>query len=113
MNHDLTGIELGRAVAAIRNELVAAAGQAEGQQLRFEVGEIHLEFSVELRHDQRAKAGFRAWVLSADAEAGRATGSVHRLAFTLRPKDARTGGGWDVGNEDVLADTSDFGTAEG
>jgi Trypsin-co-occurring domain 2 len=107
----LPRIELARAVQAIRDELVAAAAQADGEQLRFEVGEIQMEFAVELRHDARVKGGVKAWVFSADVDAGRAAGRTHKVAFTLKPKNTQTNGGWDVGNEDVDVDTSDFGNA--
>jgi Trypsin-co-occurring domain 2 len=111
MNDDLTGIELARAVRVIRDELVAAAAAADGERLRFEVGDIQMEFTVELRQDARVRGGVKAWVLSAEADAARTSGRTHKVTFTLKPKNARTGGGWNVGNEDVDVDTSNFGNA--
>lgn len=107
----LDGIELADAVQAVRDELLAAAARGTGRDLRFEVGDINLEFTVELRRDARVKSGVRAWVISADADVGRSTARTHRVSFTLRPKDARTNGGWQVGN-DAPADTSAFGRTE-
>ncbi|WP_326687422.1 MULTISPECIES: trypco2 family protein [unclassified Streptomyces] len=112
MSDDFTGIdgiELADAVQAVRDELLTAAARGTGRDLRFEVGDINLEFTVELRRDARVKSGVRAWVISADADAGRSTARTHKVSFTLRPKDARMGGGWEVGN-DGPADTSAFGT---
>ncbi|MEW9555283.1 trypco2 family protein [Nonomuraea sp. NPDC050783] len=41
-----------------------------GSQIAFAVGPIELEFAVELKADAKAKAGFKAWVVTAGAEAG-------------------------------------------
>ncbi|QHY99526.1 hypothetical protein SSPS47_30935 [Streptomyces sp. S4.7] len=69
-----------------------------------------MEFAVELRHDTRVKGGVKAWVVSADADAGRGTAHTHKVAFTLKPKNARTGGDWEIGNDGPEADVSAFGT---
>ena len=53
-------IELADAVAAVRDELVAAAARSLGAQVEFMVGPIELEFAVELRQDAKAKLGFKA-----------------------------------------------------
>ncbi|MFE4580974.1 trypco2 family protein [Streptomyces chartreusis] len=42
-------IELADAVQAVRDELITAAARSSGQDVTFEVGDIELEFSVELR----------------------------------------------------------------
>lgn len=85
-------IELADAVAAIRDELLTAAGRGAGQAVEFVVGPIEMEFAVELRADAKAKVGFKAWVLaSAEAEAGVGRTSTHRVTLTLTPK--RPGGG--------------------
>lgn len=84
-------IELARAVAALRHDLVEAAAWGAGQDVVFEVGPIEMEFQVELRQEVRAKSGFRAWVVSADAEGALARGRGHRVALTLTPR--RSDGG--------------------
>jgi hypothetical protein len=63
-------IELVDAVAAMRDELLTAAAQGAGQEIAFVVGPIEMEFAVELRADAKAKAGFKAWVVSAGVEGG-------------------------------------------
>ncbi|GAB2756635.1 trypco2 family protein [Streptomyces bullii] len=80
-------IELAAAVAALRDELTRAV-EARGaeQEISFQVGFIELEFAVELRQDARGKAGFKAWVVSGDGEAGVARGRTHRVLVTLRPQ---------------------------
>jgi Trypsin-co-occurring domain 2 len=84
-------IELADAVAAVRSELLEAAERGIGQGVGFVVGPIEMEFSVELRSDAKSKLGFRAWVLSGEAEAGVARGRTHRVKLTLHPKDASGG----------------------
>jgi hypothetical protein len=69
-------IELADAVAVVRDELVEAAWRGRGQPVGFVVGPIEMEFTVELRADVKAKAGFKAWVLaSAEVEAGVSRGA--------------------------------------
>ncbi|AEM88594.1 trypco2 family protein [Streptomyces violaceusniger] len=79
-------IELADAVAAVRDELLEAAARGAGQDLAFKVGPVELEFAVELRADAKAKTGFKAWVISADAEAGVTRGRTHRVTLTLTPQ---------------------------
>ncbi|UJW32437.1 hypothetical protein L3Q67_01215 [Saccharothrix sp. AJ9571] len=84
-------IELADAVAVIRDELLDAANRASDADVEFVVGPVELEFSVELKRDAKAKAGFKAWVVSADAEAGVAHTRKHRVMVSLTPR--RPGGG--------------------
>jgi Trypsin-co-occurring domain 2 len=84
-------IELADAVAAVRSELLEAAGRDAGTEVGFVVGPIELEFAVELRVDAKAKFGFKAWVVSGEGEAGVARGRTHRVKVTLSPKRADGG----------------------
>ncbi|MFZ3568773.1 trypco2 family protein [Streptomyces sp. BH097] len=84
-------IELADAVAALRDELLQASARGAGEDLAFQVGPVEMEFTVELRADAKVKAGFKAWVVSADAEAGVTRGRTHRVKVALTPK--QLGGG--------------------
>ncbi|MGW2520822.1 trypco2 family protein [Streptomyces sp. NPDC001617] len=84
-------IELVKDVAAVRDELLEAAAQGAGQSLAFKVGPVELEFAVELRADAKAKAGFKAWVVTGEAEAGLGRSRTHRVKISLTPQQA--GGG--------------------
>ncbi len=64
-----------------------------GEEVWFKVGPVELEMAVELRADAKAKAGFKAWVVSGDVEAGVARGRTHRVMVTLTPQQP---GGGDV-----------------
>ncbi|WP_336159983.1 trypco2 family protein [Amycolatopsis sp. VC5-11] len=86
-------IELADAVASVRDELLEAAGRGAGAGVVFVVGPVELEFAVELRRDAKVKAGFKAWVVSGDAEGGVARGRTHKVKVTLTP---RASGGGDL-----------------
>jgi hypothetical protein len=78
-------IELADAVVVLCDGLLAAIAQGADEDLRFEVGPIELEFLVELRQDVKVKAGFKAWVITGDVEAGLTRGRTHRVKFALTP----------------------------
>ncbi|MFF4838345.1 trypco2 family protein [Streptomyces sp. NPDC001315] len=79
-------IELADAVAAMRDELLQAAARGAGQDLTFKVGPVELEFAVELRTDAKAKAGFKAWVVTGDVETGLVRARTHRVKIGLTPQ---------------------------
>lgn len=67
-----------QAVAAVRDELLAAVEYGRGQDVGFVVGPIELEFAVELKADVKARAGFKAWVVSGEVSGGVARSATHR-----------------------------------
>jgi hypothetical protein len=79
-------IELADAVAAVRDELLEAAARGGDPDVVFKVGPVELEFAVELRAEATARAGFKAWVVSAEVEASAARGRTHRVKVTLTPQ---------------------------
>lgn len=91
-------IGIAEAVEHLRAELVAAAA-GNGSGPRFEVGPVELEFSVEMRKEGKSKAGLKAWVVSADAEASVSKASVHRMKLVLTPKDTTTGSAYHVNTD--------------
>ncbi|MEU3508420.1 trypco2 family protein [Streptomyces longwoodensis] len=92
-------IELADAVQAVRDELITAAERSSGQDVVFEVGDIELEFSVELHREAKGGAKVKAWVVEAGVDGGAGTTRTHRVAVTLRALDARTRQPWKVHNE--------------
>ncbi|MEU6880069.1 trypco2 family protein [Streptomyces sp. NPDC046712] len=103
-----TDIELADAIESVRDQLVDAATRATGKPVTFEVGDIEMEFTIELRKEVKGGTKVKAWVVEAGADASRTRGETHRVSFTLKPRNAATNGPWLVGNEDA-GDTSDFG----
>lgn len=99
-------IPLVKAVAAVRDELIEAAGAGSNHpDLVFAVGPVEMEFEVEIRADAKTKAGFRLWAVGAEAEAGVSRSRTHRVSFTLTPRKA-TGG-------DLLVSGADRPTGPG
>ncbi|MEU4212078.1 trypco2 family protein [Streptomyces sp. NPDC026206] len=112
MSEGFEGIELADAVRAVREGLTEAAAEGAGEALSFDVGEIALEFTVEIRKDAKAGGKVKAWVVDAGADTSHGSTRTHKLAFTLTPRDRGTGHGWKVGN-DRPAGLSGFGPAAG
>ncbi|MGW5777455.1 trypco2 family protein [Streptomyces sp. NPDC003863] len=104
----MTDIELADAISSVRDQLVTAATRATGQPVAFEVGDIEMEFTIELRKEVKGGGKVKAWVVEAGADASRTRGETHRVSFTLKPRNATTNGPWLVGNDEG-ADLSDFG----
>lgn len=85
------GLEIGQAIDAIRAQLTSAVERAEGERLRFELGDIELEFSVSLTRDSKAEGGVKVWVLNVGGSTSESAGVTQKLKVTLKPKDSRTG----------------------
>ena len=105
-------IELADAVQAVRDELITAAGRSTGQDLVFELGDIQLEFSVELRKEAAGGLRVKAYVLEASMDGRGARTHTHRVAVTLKALDARTGEPWKVSNGS-RGSTARFGRSGG
>ncbi|MFE9425309.1 trypco2 family protein [Kitasatospora sp. NPDC006697] len=107
LSEPFSEIELTQAVAVLRQQLVAAATAVSDQEPIFEVRDLTMEFSVELRKDAQAKAGFRAWVVSGESGVAVSGNRAHRVTLTLAPKNAADGGSWIIGNPEA-ADLTEF-----
>jgi hypothetical protein len=85
-------MELSEAVEAVRSALMLGAARGAGQGVRFEVGEIRMDFTVELQRTSAGRGGVKAWVVEAGGERSRAATRTHTVSMSLRPVDAGTGG---------------------
>jgi hypothetical protein len=92
-------IELADAVQAVRDELITAAARSAGQDVVFEVGDIELEFTVELKKEGGGGLKVKAYVFEAGVDAAAGSTSTHRVAVTLKALDAGTGQPWRVRND--------------
>ncbi|MFJ2262727.1 trypco2 family protein [Streptomyces sp. NPDC087844] len=110
--HSDSRIELADAVQVVRDQLILAASRATGQDVAFEVGDIELEFNVELQKQKQGGAKVKAWVFEAGVDAGGSRTRTHRVAVTLRALDSRTGRPWKVRNEN-LGSVRKFGGEDG
>lgn len=109
MVSDFDSIGLVEAIQAVRQQLKEAATQGASEELQLEVEQLELEFTVELKRDLKVKGGIKAWVISADAEAGVTSGKAHKVKVSLAPKNRSTGDSVKVG-EKTDAEDDIFGT---
>ena len=84
-------VGLADAVRALRSELTTAMAEGEGQQLRFQLGDVEMEFLLEVTKEVGGEAGVKFWVVSIGGKAGVSSGSTHRVKLALTPRDVATG----------------------
>jgi hypothetical protein len=63
--------------------------EGAGEELRFRVGPIELEFLVEVGRELSTEAGIKFWVVSIGAKGGATSATTHRIRLTLEPKTTR------------------------
>jgi hypothetical protein len=89
-------IPIANAIQSLRQEIVAAMQQAQDEDMKFELGDIELEFQVQITQQKgdeiNAKGGFSFGLVSAEASGKeseqRSKASTHRVKLTLKPKKA-------------------------
>lgn len=77
--------ELGLAetVRALRAELEEAVAVGDGEEIRFVVGPVEMEFNVCVRREGGASGKARFWVLEAGADSRYAKETIQRVTLTL------------------------------
>lgn len=78
-------IGLAEAISAVRQELTVSIEEAEGADIRFQVGEVTLELEVEVQRVSGRKGGLKVWVLEAGGEKSRSDSHTHRLSVPITP----------------------------
>jgi hypothetical protein len=73
------------AVAALRAELSASIAASVDEELRFEVGEIEIEFQVAVERVKEGSAGIRFWVAELGGTASKSSTVTHTIRIPLRP----------------------------
>ena len=81
----MTRIALKDSIAALRKELVESIMAAQGEGLRFEVGEVMMEFHVEIEQDVKTKGEIKFWVVELGASGGEKDKAIHRVSIPLKP----------------------------
>ena len=85
------GIGLRETIAAVRNELSAAMADGADQDLKFDVGPVHLEFAVDVTGQAGVEGGVKVWVLSLTGNGSVGLTNSHRISITLEPVSSATG----------------------
>lgn len=78
-----TDIELADAIASVRDQLLDAAHRATGHPVAFEMGEIQMEFTIELRKEFKGGTKVKAWVVEAAADGTRTVASGRPGAISV------------------------------
>ncbi len=82
-------IGLADAIRALRSELSESVLAGAEEDLRFQVGEVELQFQVEVERSAVAKGGIRFWVVEAGGEGKHASTSTHLVKIPLTPMTSR------------------------
>jgi hypothetical protein len=78
-------IGLQEAIAALRAELIESVVASQGERLRFEVGEIIMEFQIEVERSAEAKGGIQFWVVELGGVGAVKDKDVHKVVIPLKP----------------------------
>jgi hypothetical protein len=95
-----TAAGLAQAIGALRRELAQAQQAGAGEDLRFRLGPVEMEFLVEVTKEGSGEAGVKFWVVSVGGKGSIAKGTTHRLTLTLQPYDSVTGADAEVGSHE-------------
>ena len=89
-----SSVPIALAIQSLRQELSQALKEGQGQELRFELGPVELEFQVEVSWETGAKGSAKGGVsfgivslgeAAGEAEAKRMKGRTHTIKLTLNP----------------------------
>ncbi|MEM7771030.1 MAG: trypco2 family protein [Cyanobacteria bacterium P01_A01_bin.37] len=87
-------IPIAKVIKSLRHELSQAIADGDGQDLKFELGPVELEFQVEVSMDVEGKTGAKGGVqigvislgeVSGEAGATKSRGTTHTIKMTLNP----------------------------
>jgi hypothetical protein len=81
-------IGLPQAIRSLRSELALAMQEGEGEDLRFTMGPVELEFLVQVTRARTGEAGVKFWVVSLGGSAGVTDSATHRVKLSLLPVTA-------------------------
>ncbi|MEU1486421.1 trypco2 family protein [Streptomyces sp. NPDC005752] len=92
-------LDLADAVGLLRDQLASAQAAAQGSDVRFRVGEVTVEFAVQLTRTGSAGGALRFGVVGLDGKRERASSATHRIQLTLHPRPS-SGGDLEIGDFD-------------
>ncbi|MFD7321919.1 trypco2 family protein [Streptomyces sp. NPDC059875] len=98
-------LDLSDAVGLLRDQLASAQRAADGSDIRFRVGEVTVEFAVQLTRTTGGGGALRFGVVGADGKREHANSTTHRLQITLHPRSGGAGGGAAGGGDLEIGDT--------
>jgi hypothetical protein len=78
-------IGLQEAISALRAELIESVVASQGERLRFEIGQITMEFQIEVERSMEAKGGLKFYVVELGAGGTEKAKNVHKVVIPLKP----------------------------
>lgn len=78
-------IGLREAVEALRAELSESIAASAEEKLRFEVGEMELEFQIAVERVKEGSGGIRFWVVELGGKGSKASTVTHTVKIPLKP----------------------------
>lgn len=78
-------IGLQEAIAALRAELIESMLASGKELLRFEIGQITMEFQIEVERSIEAKGGLKFYVVELGAGGMEKAKNVHKVVIPLKP----------------------------
>ena len=78
-------IGLKNAIGALREELSEAILAATNEDLKFQVGEITLEFQVEVELAAEGSGKVNFWVVEIGGSGSRTSSTTHKVSVPLKP----------------------------
>ena len=78
-------IGLKEAIEALRMELSESILTGEGKEVRFEVGQIEMEFQVTIEASEEVKGGIKFWVVELGGSSTDKNSTVHKVKIPLKP----------------------------
>ncbi|MET7465232.1 trypco2 family protein [Nonomuraea sp. NPDC005501] len=96
---DSEWVELDDAITALRKQLDEARKRGADEDLKFALGEVTVEFGMEVRKEGSGNAGVRFGVVSVGAKGTVAKNVTHKVTIKMTPRMS-DGESVDVGDED-------------
>jgi hypothetical protein len=84
MTIDIQKIGLRETLEALRVELSESILVSEGKEIRFEVGEIELEFQVVVEKSKEGKGGIKFWVVEMGGGGASKDAITHKIKIPLK-----------------------------
>jgi hypothetical protein len=81
----MDNVGVGEAIEALRVDLTDALRAGQGQEVRFRLGPVELEFEVDVERQGGAGGGIKFWVVSAEAKGQLTNKTLHRIKLSLQP----------------------------
>ncbi|MET8687452.1 trypco2 family protein [Streptomyces sp. NPDC004732] len=86
-------LDLADALDLLRAQIAESQHRARTADIRFEVGEISVDFELELHRTRAAGGGLRFAVVQADGRQENARRTTQRVSLTLKPRGPGPGSG--------------------